>query len=640
MGTPATIQTATRGLATVALLKANFDERQDHIGMFEPFVLDSVLHMETDGFAAADAQAATFDRHQLKLPIGVLQTLLRRVVKKGVLRREAGRYFRTGEDQDMEDLRLQRERIEARQALLADALRDSASQRGIEIDSAEAALRLILDFIDRYHVALALDRAAGGAFDAPLDPHDEGGQDSKVVLTAKFLQKTILAGGELADVVQEMLEGFVLQNTLLLSDISAAERHFSDLHVLCDSGFLFGVLGLLGPAVEVAHKELLALLKETGAVLGVFDTTIREMRRVLAVYEDKLGTSEGRRSLYQTDLTRYFLTSHYSPSDVRVQSSLIRTNLRALGFSIRDTPDRMPASTFDEMKLGTMLRSGPGGENDARVVHDIDCVAGALTYRRGRTSESFDSAKAVFLTTSTLTVRNVTRWYREEGGSGVPPIVHYLTLSHVAWIKRPASASGLKMHELVALCSAALRPSRAVWERFLRYLDQLKQSGELSTDEVTAVVASELTEKLLLDDEVADDTDASTLAEVVSRVKQAEHDEMAVEVAHARDSAQRSEAETLRLQMHVERRARALASTATGILASMLIASLVTGAVLGIAHSASGHPPGTLALILAIGPLAFFSLLSVLWGFHVLDWRRRAEERVMKILKYWMSGSR
>ena len=37
------IKGTAKGLATIALLKTNYDQKQDHIGMFIPFVLDSIL---------------------------------------------------------------------------------------------------------------------------------------------------------------------------------------------------------------------------------------------------------------------------------------------------------------------------------------------------------------------------------------------------------------------------------------------------------------------------------------------------------------------------------------------------------------------------------------------------------------------
>ena len=71
----------------------------------------------------------------------------------------------------------------------------------------------------------------------------------------------------------------------------------------------------------------------------------------------------------------------------------------------------------------------------------------------------------------------------------------------------------------MALCNAALRPSRTAWERFIAYLAQLEESGELSSDEVTALIASELTDRVLVNVGIDEDSDASSMSEVVERVK-------------------------------------------------------------------------------------------------------------------------
>jgi hypothetical protein len=470
---------ATRGLATVALLKVNFDSGRDHIGMFEPFLLDTLAAVGADGVSVENVGDALATRHRLRLPANTLRTLLGRVVQRGYLHRDGGRYFPTQKQFDIGDLAAERERVELRQRKLAASLTAFALPRGVRFSTPEDALAAILRFIEEYQVALVLSEPD---VDAPRDASQVEGHLQKARLaTAAYLQTVLATGDEEADIVQEMLEGYVLQNALLLKDISTASRRFRKLHTVFDSGVLWGALGYYGSAAEVAAKELLVLLQETGAVLDVFEPTIREMRRVLAVYEEKLGTEEGRLSLFPTELTRFFLTNRYTPSDVRMQSALIERNLKALKFNIRDLPDRIPELTLAEHKLAVSLADRPGGESAPRVVHDVDCVAAVLTMRRGTKPQSLDDATAVFVTRSALTARTITGWYSREARADVPPVVHYLTLSNLAWLKKPASASRLKVHELVALCVAALRPSRAAWEAFQRHLAQLRNSGELTS---------------------------------------------------------------------------------------------------------------------------------------------------------------
>jgi len=115
-------------------------------------------------------------------------------------------------------------------------------------------------------------------------------------------------------------------------------------------------------------------------------------------------------------------------------------------------------------------------------------------------------------------------WYEEdERAGGVPPLVHVRALSNAAWLKKPRLCRDLKLRELVALCRAALRPSQETWVRFLGHLRDLEASKRLSSDEVTAIIVSAMSDQLLSEAEFLDDKgdlDAVTTEEIVARVQE------------------------------------------------------------------------------------------------------------------------
>jgi hypothetical protein len=153
------------------------------------------------------------------------------------------------------------------------------------------------------------------------------------------------------------------------------------------------------------------------------------------------------------------------------------------------------------------------------------------------------------------------------------------------------------------------------------------------------VLASSLADRVLVEEEIDEDSDAATLSEVVDRVKTAYKAEADAELLKTKVVAEKSEAELVRFRMHIERRARSVAQGASWTLAAILGASLVAATTLSIVDAVRGSSPGLAALALAIGPLAVVGLLGVLWGFHVKAWRRRLEDRFAGWLKRWMSGS-
>ncbi len=160
----ATAARATQGVATLALLKVNFDQGHDHIEMFMPFVRDSIAALSESTFAVEELRVSIKARHELNLPESVLATLLGRAVHRGDLRRELGRYIRLKTrpaDSQISELRVQ---VEREHANVASALRLFAAAHAVELGTDEEALGLLLRFFEHFHVGLLIDESRGPLF--------------------------------------------------------------------------------------------------------------------------------------------------------------------------------------------------------------------------------------------------------------------------------------------------------------------------------------------------------------------------------------------------------------------------------------------------------------------------------------------
>ncbi len=256
--------------------------------------------------------------------------------------------------------------------------------------------------------------------------------------------------------------------------------------------------------------------------------------------------------------------------------------------------------------------------------------------RKGEQFDSWDDARAVFATPTGLVVRNVLRWFEDcEREKGLPPIVHTIALSSIAWLKNPSAATALKLHELVALCAVALKPPPAIWRAFLRHLDDMERTGRVASDEVIAILAAPMTERLL-SDIPAEEIDSESVTEIVERVK-ATYRTKAEEMVREADSRAISEVEQRRsLELRIGGRVRAIANVAAWVIfvAAILVTTYVF--VFGLPRVFGGG--GLTSVVMGsvwVGGLILFQL-STIRGLTLLDLRSLTKRVIAKGLDDWL----
>jgi predicted transcriptional regulator len=663
---------AVGGLVTVAYLKARLDEGEDHLGIYMPLLYDVLNYVPNRHFTVAEVQEVLVARHGVAMPQETVMSLLKRAARKEVVTRDAGRFhINPAATLPRTNVAADKAQVQAAQLRLAQALQRHGDTRGLQLATPQDALDVILRFLEDQQIALILG----------VIPADQVASLSQVesAVVAEFLHDIVGNDSALSVVLKGILEGLVLYHAAFLPDLPDVSRNFSDLTVVFDSVLVRRALGYEGTSPQLLLRDTIDLLARCGIRCVVFDKTVQEIQRILRMYQDKLATSPGRRSLHQVPMTRHFLTQRYSPSDVQEMSALLEGEIASAGLRIVRAPRHVAELTHDEAKLASRLADPKTHDvTEPRVQHDVDCVAGVLTLRRGHRSYRVEDAKVVFATTASLVIQNTRLWWEEdENETGVPPIVHIRALANLAWLKRPSTTPDLLLRDLVALCAAAMRPTQRTWQRFLVHLDGLQASQRLSQEQVTAIIVSAVSDRLLHDAETdeddPDDVDAGTLDEVVDRVVADYESHAAERVAQAQaaadarvteaETAARTEAaeqiaqaqaaadarvstaettatnasETLRRRnLVIEGRARRWAGGIAALFYWVLVILVVVASLTAILHYS--FEQGWIGVLAGLAVLVFLVLEGVGVLGHIRSMRLSAEIRLYHALRQLLSG--
>jgi hypothetical protein len=512
--TDARPRVSSGGIVTVAFLKARLDEGEDQLGIFLPLVLDAVASETSRYFTASQVRDRVAARHGITMPEETVATLLKRATRQRILTRDAGRFAVGNRDALPTQVPETKAGVEAAQLRLGSALAAHAREsRGLEL-SDQAALDLILRFLEDHQVNFILG--------APQAVDRSGLTNVESGVVAEFLIDVVDRDLGMKQTLSGILEGLVLYHAAFLPDLSEVSRRFGEMTVVFDTVLVRQALGYEGSAPRLLLRDTIDLLATNGVSCVVFDKSVQEIQRILSMYRDKLATSAGRSTIRPSPMARHFLTHRYQPSDVQEMSAILENEIGAAGLTIRRRPPRVDRYTLDEAKLAARLADPRTHDvTELRIEHDVDCVAGVLTLRAGHRANRIEDARAVFATVAPLVIQNTVRWWEDdEGEVGVPPIIHIRALANLVWLKRPLANPDYQLRELVALCAAAMRPSSRMWRRFLAHLEELNRTNRLTPDQVTAIIVSSVSDRILrsIEPDDPDDVDAGTLDEVVERV--------------------------------------------------------------------------------------------------------------------------
>ena len=219
--------------------------------------------------------------------------------------------------------------------------------------------------------------------------------------------------------------------------------------------------------------------------------------------------------------------------------------------------------------------------------------------------------------------------------------MHFRSVTNAAWFLRPADASNVPMHALVGVCAAVLQPTPSVWSGFVAHLNELVAAGELSDDESIAVVASEFTRLELSDIEPDADVEATTVREIVQRVRTEEQTHFREILHQERQRREESERETAtaRLELaatkgEVRESADNLASLVSNVVFAVVFLVLAVGAFLTIPSKWSDATK-----VHQVGSVLWWSCVVIFVLCSVLGFTRRLQV-LNRVRLFFVGGPR
>lgn len=470
-------------ILSLAVLKVNWETHgKDYLENFVPFLLECIRLSADDLVSLPDLQSDVKKRFDLEIPQHAIETLLRRMAKRGYLQTRRKVYWRKADLLDNTGFREAQQRVlQMHDELLRSLISFCHTAHGVgwtEKD-AEEALETYLE-----HGLIPLIRGMRQGTLLPIPEHPPKSARYLVGSYIRHLQET--HSGALG-YLETVLKGHMLASAVFLNETSQSQRKFCDTAVYFDTSFLIYALGYAGEARRDPCLEVLCLLLETGAEIKCFEHTVDEIRGILKAIAYRIGRRQFS-ELYGPSV-EYFLSQGRTESDIEVLIGRLEQDLEGLGLSVVEKPPyAVNEHVIDERALTEFLSQRVRYFNNTTPARDRDVasISAVMRLRRGRDAFLVENCRAVFVTTNT-SLASAARDFAYGSSSApngtVPPVLIDQEFTNTLWLKRPMDFPDLPKKRIIADCYAATQPSESLWRRYMGEIDVLEKDRKVTAED-------------------------------------------------------------------------------------------------------------------------------------------------------------
>lgn len=642
-------------ITSLAILTVNWEDRKKgYLDNFVPFLAESIRHKGSEVISANEVQTSVQTEFGLRLPINIITRLLPYLERQGYIRLQPATNLPRGDKhqglktytpnwdklQELKFQQIQQDVLRQHEELIESFISFCEKKFNMSLD-AEAAEDGLLSFLTDSGLHM-ISMAAHAAVIPFTQDHP---QKSVRYLVGAFIQHLQYTSSSALHYLETVVKGYMLANAVFLPDVTNNQQKlqkFRSTQVYFDTSFLLYALGHCGEARREPCKELLDLLRESGAQLRCFRHTLQEADNVLFAIEQRF--LNGQLKDFYGPSVGHFLTQQYRASDIAVIRQTLEKDLSELEIWVVDKPKYVVAPyQIDEEQLEKELAQALPYHNRDALERDVASISAIMRLRRGETSHQIEDCKAIFITPNAKLAVIARESCREEfDRAAIPPCLTDHVVTTLVWLKRPLERPQLPMKRIIADCYAATQPDDHLWAKYMAEIERREQmaSREFTSEDYVLLkysteAHSALMEKTLGDEEAFT---AGTVPEIVKIVRSQIEGELLAQLEEERQLRQEEKCAEDARQEQVRQRAHKVAHVFAKILRwglwIVLLAVALSVAPWGLPLSQTS----IFRIILAglAGLLGMFAILNLMYSTPLDTIINRVEKYIGKKIEQWL----
>jgi len=497
------------------MLKTYLDSHSgDYLSYLEPLVLHILGKYNPIPVTDEAIQGHMENEFGLFIPRPGIQIVLKRIAKKGILKREYGVYNieKAVPDQHIDERR--EEAFNRINAVTKSFIEYSMQQFNVTMQYDEAQ-KSIITFLSEFSIECL--RAYIRKTAIP-DVSESSGREKFMV--SKFIKHSQSRNRNIYESFIVIVKCQMLANALICPDIEGIDKSFARVNFYMDTPLILHLLNLEGDISHRAIIELIRIITSLGGKFRIFEHTFQEVYAVIGGIAHNLDNLNARGKIINE-----MRKQNKQFTDLMLLREDLDDYLRKYGITKEDTPAYTPRHfTFqiDEAILEAAIDEELSYYNPAAKHYDIESIRSIYILRLGKAPVRIEDANAVLLTENSALARSAFEYGKKyESTREVSSVVTDFSIANIAWLKAPLRAPSLPEAEVMAICYAALEPGDSLWGAFLDAADKLQATGEITSRQHQILRCSSLSREELMNLTMGQIKELSqeTVMEIAQRVE-------------------------------------------------------------------------------------------------------------------------
>lgn len=333
-------------LSSLALLKEDMDSQsRDYIDYLRAFIEHAITKHGVDPINSETVAQALSQEFGLNLPDRVIQLVLQRMARAGLLIKQGLLYApATGKLTRHEEFDSRRTNLNGRVEILLTALQTHLEHAGLSLSRADG-LNALLRFLSRFAVNYLRAYLLKSALPDVISKGDRTD-----TLLADFIKRSHDSGSELFGDVVNLVKGQMYSNALLCPDLEGIKKDFKVVRFFLDTPLVLHLLGYHGGHHKKSATELIELLKSLHGKVSILAHTLQEISAVLKNAANWVNHPSGRGLVIQCARL-----AGLNRSDLLVRADRLEADLKALGVSLYLNPPFEESFQISEMEFQDAL---------------------------------------------------------------------------------------------------------------------------------------------------------------------------------------------------------------------------------------------------------------------------------------------